>query len=113
MTPSIDLNKENSVEIIRYAIPEAQQTAFENAYTQAGSILQDSPYCLGYHLMKGVDEAENYVLTIYWTSIADHLNGFRKSAAFGSFFNSVKPFYAQIQEMKHYEQTNLSWQREK
>ncbi len=113
MTPYLDLNKENSVEIIRYTIPAAQQTAFEDAYTAAGGILQASPYCLGYSLIKGVDEPENYLLTIYWTSVPDHLNGFRKSAAFGAFFNLVKPFYAQIQEMKHYEQTKLCWQREK
>ncbi|RDC65180.1 antibiotic biosynthesis monooxygenase family protein [Adhaeribacter pallidiroseus] len=105
-------NPNCSVEIIRYTIPEAQQTAFENAYTQAGLLLRDSPYCLGYELIKGVNEPANYLLTIYWTSVSDHLNDFRKSAAFGAFFNLVKPFYAQIQEMKHYEPTSLNWQRE-
>ena len=107
-----NVNPNCSVEIIRYAIPEEQQTTFENAYTEAGHILRDSPYCLGYELIKGVDEPPNYLLTIYWTSVPDHLNGFRKSAAFGQFFNLVKPFYAQIQEMKHYEKTNLFWQKQ-
>lgn len=106
------LDKACSVEIIRYTIPAAQQAAFENAYTQAGRLLQNAPECLGYELMKGADEPENYLLTIYWTSISDHVNGFRKSPAFGAFFNLVKPFYSQIQEMKHYEQTNLAWRKE-
>lgn len=105
-------HKDCSVEIIRYAIPPAQQADFENAYTKAGNLLRASPYCLGYELIKGVDEPDNYILTIYWTSLADHLNGFRKSSAFGQFFNLVKPFYQHIQEMKHYEQTALSWQKE-
>ncbi len=105
-------NKDCSVEIIRYAIPPAQQADFENAYAEAGNLLQASPYCVGYELMKGVDELNNYILTIYWSSIADHLNGFRKSSAFGQFFILVKPFYSNIQEMKHYEQTALYWQKE-
>jgi hypothetical protein len=31
-----------------------------------------------------------------------HLQGFRKSADFGAFFQLVKPFYASIEEMNHY-----------
>ncbi|QNF33016.1 antibiotic biosynthesis monooxygenase [Adhaeribacter swui] len=105
------ITKDCSVEIIRYAIPPEQQTIFEQAYTEAGILLQNAPYCLGYELIKGVDEPQNYLLTIYWTSLHDHLNGFRKSASFGQFFNLVRPFYAHIQEMKHYEPTNLVWQK--
>ncbi|QMU31585.1 antibiotic biosynthesis monooxygenase [Adhaeribacter radiodurans] len=106
------INKNCSVEIIRYAIPETQHTAFENAYTEAGKLLQNSPYCLGYNLIKGTDEPDHYILTIYWTSVEEHLNGFRKSSDFGAFFNLIRPFYTNIQEMKHYEQTNLTWQKE-
>ncbi|PSR53836.1 antibiotic biosynthesis monooxygenase [Adhaeribacter arboris] len=105
-------SKNPSVEIIRYAIPETQHSDFVNAYTAAGKLLQSSPYCLGFELIKGVDEPNNYILTICWTSIEEHLNGFRKSKAFGEFFNLVRPFYNNIQEMKHYEPTNLVWRKE-
>ncbi|MDQ3290974.1 MAG: antibiotic biosynthesis monooxygenase [Bacteroidota bacterium] len=104
-------NKNCSVEIIRYAIPENQHSEFESAYSAAGKLLQNSPYCLGYELIKGVDEPKNFILTIYWTSIEEHLNGFRKSNVFGEFFDLVRPFYSNIQEMKHYTPTNLTWQK--
>jgi heme-degrading monooxygenase HmoA len=105
-------NTSYSVEIIRYSIAEDQRAKFEEAYAQAGSILRNSPYCLSYEMIHGVDEAQRYMIRIHWTSVDDHLNGFRKSKEFGSFFNLVKPFYSAIDEMKHYELTGIKWTKE-
>ncbi len=102
-------NSTHSVEIIRYQIASEQHTAFEQAYAEAGTYLQASPYCLAYQLIHGVEEADNYILIIHWTSVEDHLNGFRKSAEFGPFFSLVKPFYNNIQEMKHYQPNVMGW----
>lgn len=98
-----------SVELIRYTIPENQWSQFENAYAQAGKLLSKSKYCLYYTINKGSEEPNNYVVIIHWTSEADHLNGFRKSADFPPFLTLVKPFYNQIQEMKHYTEI-AAWQ---
>ena len=110
-TNSMDKNKNYPVEIIRYNIPEEQRSKFEEAYRQAGSVLQASPYCLGYEIIRGTDEKHHYIVRIHWTSVDDHLNGFRKSKEFGSFFAQVKPFYNNIEEMKHYEITDTVWKR--
>ena len=88
-----------SVEVIRYDIPQNQQAQFEKAYDAAGEFLRKSKYCLSYAINKGSEEPNHYVIIIHWTSENDHLNGFRKSADFMPFFNLVKPFYNQIQEM--------------
>ena len=37
-----------------------------------------------------------------WTSVHDHEEGFRKRPAFASFLAKVKPFFADLREMKHY-----------
>jgi quinol monooxygenase YgiN len=111
-TPSMSKNTTFSIEIIRYDIPESQRTGFEAAYAKAGAILQSSPYCLAYEIIHGVDENQRYMVRIHWTSKEDHLNGFRKSKEFGSFFNLVKPFYNNIEEMKHYELTPTLWKKE-
>lgn len=103
--------KKYSVEVIRYDIPESQWKQFENAYESAGKILGKSKYCLAYSINKGSEEPSHYIIIIHWTSEHDHLNGFRKSADFMSFFTLVKPFYNQIQEMKHYNET-ASWLNE-
>jgi len=43
------------------------------------------------------------VVRIEWESIEGHEQGFRSSPQFGEFFAAVKPFFDQIQEMKHYQ----------
>ncbi len=99
-----------SVEIIRYNILKENATSFESAYREAGKNLQNSPYCLGYTLLHGEDEENHFILTIQ-TSKEDHLDDFRKSAQFQAFFNLVKPYFKDIEEMKHYKQTSISWNR--
>jgi hypothetical protein len=38
----------------------------------------------------------------------EHINGFRKSVVFPTFFANVKPFFDNIQEMRHYKITEVS-----
>lgn len=104
-------NTMESTEVIRYNIPEQERANFEKAYTQAGRYLQASPYCLGYEMIHGSEEPNHYILIIHWTSEQDHLNGFRKSNDFRAFFNLVRPFYNNLEEMKHYKRTNNQWTR--
>ena len=88
--------KQYSTEIIRYKIPADKHGEFEKAYSEAGVFLKQSPYCKGYQLLHGEEEPNNYIVIIWWTSMQDHLNGFRKSEEFRSFFNLVKPFFSNI-----------------
>ena len=107
----MDKSKNYSVEIIRYNIPSDQRTNFEEAYSNAGTILKNSSYCLAYEIIHGTDEPQHYIARIHWTSADDHINGFRKSKEFMSFYNLVKPFYNNIEEMKHYETTSIFWSK--
>lgn len=91
------------VEYIRYAIPPERSAAFEAAYASASAVLDADPHCLGYEVAQGVEEPENYVVRIEWDSVEGHEQGFRRSAGFAAFFADVKPFFAEIREMKHYE----------
>jgi quinol monooxygenase YgiN len=104
-------SKNYSTEIIRYNIPEQERGNFEKAYTQAGQYLQASEYCLGYQVIHGSEEPNHYIVIIYWTSEQDHLTGFRKGKDFMPFFNLVKPFYNNLEEMKHYRLTDNQWMR--
>lgn len=100
-----------STEIIRYNIPAQEREHFEKAYTQAAQYLQASPYCLGYEVIHGSEEPNHYIVIIYWTSEQDHLTGFRKSKDFMAFLNLVRPFYNNLEEMKHYKPTLNQWKR--
>ena len=91
------------VEYTRYRISEDRSATFLDAYEKASYHLKTSPHCLAYELSRCTEEADRYILRIEWTSIAAHIEGFRKNASFPEFFLLVKPFIQQIEEMRHYE----------
>lgn len=93
------------VEYIRYGVPEGRHEEFEGAYGEAAEILDASEHCLGYEVSRGVEEPNNYVVRIEWDSLEGHEQGFRKSPEFRAFFRLVRPFFDDIQEMRHYEAT--------
>ncbi len=95
------------IEYIRYSVPEGRRADFERAYAEAAAVLDDSEHCLRYEVSRGVEEPENYVVRIEWDSIEGHEQGFRESPGFRTFFASVKPFFENIQEMRHYEATGV------
>ncbi|MFD8326723.1 antibiotic biosynthesis monooxygenase [Streptomyces lydicus] len=98
-----------TIEYIRYRIAEPERrAAFEKAYTAAAEQLDAAPECLGYDLAHGVEEPERYILRIEWTSVEDHLKGFRGGPLFGPFLASVRPYIDDIEEMKHYTPTAVT-----
>lgn len=96
------------VEYIRYQVPAQRDREFEDAYAQASAALEDSPHCLSYEVSHGIEEPENYVVRIEWDSVDGHEQGFRQSAGFEAFFAAVKPFFEQIEEMRHYKPTSIA-----
>lgn len=99
------------VEYIRYKVAEGQAETLVSAYTTAAESLRASTHCLGYELTQCTEAADTFVLRILWDSSDGHLQGFRKSAEFGPFLRAIRPFIENIEEMRHYEQTPVSWTR--
>jgi heme-degrading monooxygenase HmoA len=91
------------VEYIRYTLPDEQAEAFEQSYRQAGGLLQADSHCLAFEVARGVEEPQHFVVRIEWDSLEGHEQGFRSSPRFPEFFAAVKPFFSEIEEMKHYE----------
>ncbi|MFF4695388.1 group II truncated hemoglobin [Streptomyces chattanoogensis] len=101
-----------TVEYIRYRISDPERrAAFEKAYAAAAEQLDAAPQCLGYDLAHGVEEPDRYILRIVWTSVEDHLQGFRGGPLFGPFLDRVRPYIEDIEEMKHYAGTAVSSER--
>jgi quinol monooxygenase YgiN len=100
-----------TTEIIRYRISAENAQALETVYQKAEPILQGSKHCLGYRLLRGHEEPENWILIIEWDSVEGHEQGFRKEPSFRKFFALVKPFFNDIQEMKHYESRSMNWKQ--
>jgi quinol monooxygenase YgiN len=95
------------VEYIRYTIPLAEVEKFEQDYALAGKSLEASSHCRSYELSRCVEEPGSYILRIEWDSVEGHMQGFRSSPEFRSFFAAIKPYVAQIQEMRHYQLTQV------
>jgi quinol monooxygenase YgiN len=99
------------VEYIRYRVPEPRSQALIEAYEAASGSLRESPHCLGFELSRCAEAPEHFTLRIQWDSAEGHLQGFRKSAQFPPFLAAVKPFLGDIEEMRHYDLTEVRWAR--
>ena len=95
------------IEYIRYRISEDQRGRFEAAYREARQLLEASPHCLAYELSRGVEEPACYMLRIEWDSVEGHMERFRRSE-FRAFFQHIRPFVRQIEEMQHYEVASVA-----
>jgi quinol monooxygenase YgiN len=93
------------VEYIRYRIPADRAEGFEAAYGRAARSLAAAPECGEYELTRCVDEPDQYILRITWTSAKGHLESFRGGKHFPPFFAEIKPYVGDILEMRHYEKT--------
>lgn len=91
------------VEYIRYAIPEEKAAAFIAAYEDAAKPLLASPNCLGYDVTRCTEDPTKFTVRIHWDSSAGHLKGFRGGPQFAEFFGLAKPFFDDIEEMRHYD----------
>ncbi|MBH0779324.1 group II truncated hemoglobin [Nocardia bovistercoris] len=94
-----------TIEYIRYRVARPDAAEFEAAYARAARALALAPQCVDYELSRCVDEPECYVLRITWTSVDDHLQGFRRGEHFVAFFAEIEPYVGGIEEMRHYERT--------
>ena len=95
-------------EYIRYRVRPDQASDFEAAYAAAAKALAGAEQCVDYELSRCDEEPGCYVLRIGWTSAEAHLQGFRRSRAFGEFFSHIRPYVGDIEEMRHYTPTSVS-----
>ncbi|WP_019633569.1 group II truncated hemoglobin [Actinomadura atramentaria] len=93
------------VEYLRYRV--ADGAAFEAAYARAAASLAAALECVDYELARCAEEPAVYILRITWTSAEDHLAGFRRGEHFPAFFAAIRPFVGDIEEMRHYEITDV------
>ncbi|ATY13176.1 antibiotic biosynthesis monooxygenase [Amycolatopsis sp. AA4] len=96
------------IEYLRYRIRDGGHADFEAAYRRAAKSLAAAKQCQDYELARAVDEPGSYILRIGWTSAEDHLKGFRGGPEFAAFFAEIRPYVEQIEEMRHYERTDVA-----
>lgn len=95
------------IEYIRYRVAEDLLDGFELAYERAATALRAAPQCVDFELSRSVDEPNRYLLRITWTSVDEHLRGFRGGPLFSGFFGEIKQYVEDIEEMRHYGRTSV------
>jgi|SRR5262245_10600480 len=93
------------VEYIRYNVEGSRADAFADAYRRAADALEASEHCERYEVSRCSEDPTQHVVRIEWDSEQGHMSGFRQSAQFRDFFEAVRPFVNDIEEMRHYEVT--------
>jgi heme-degrading monooxygenase HmoA len=95
------------VEYLRYQIDATRQEKFIADYKAASVPLLASPYAQSLDIAQCVEDPTQFILRIEWISAEDHLNGFRGSQNFKDFFVHIKPYLADIVEMRHYQALHI------
>lgn len=110
-----DSSSQNSsggvVEIIRYNLPAGKADDFAAIYQEISQYLAASSHCRSYQVLRGVEDANRFIIIIEWDSIEGHEKGFTNSADFPKFITPLRPYLQYIEEMKHYEKTAIAWAR--
>lgn len=99
------------IEYIRYIMTTHSTEELIAAYEAAGKHLQAAPECLGYDLSRCLEQDHALILRIHWRSAHDHMEKFRKGPHFPPFLALIRPFINEIAEMRHYQPTDVAWQR--
>lgn len=99
------------VEYIRYRLVEHTPEELLVAYGLAGPHLQGAPECLGYDIAQCAKDGAIVIVRIEWISSDGHTEGFRGGPNFPPFLAAIRPFISEIEEMRHYVPTSLSWRR--
>jgi len=100
-----------TVEYIRYELAAHQPDDLVRAYTIAADALRAAPECMAFELAQCEEAPHSFVLRIEWQSTDAHLQGFRKGPQFPPFLAAIKPFIAEIAEMRHYSPTSVVFRR--
>jgi quinol monooxygenase YgiN len=96
------------LEYIRYTVADQKRDEeLVSAYEEGSKALDSAPECMGYELTVCEEDPNSYILRIEWSSIEEHLQGFRKGPHFPPFFKAIGGFIKEITEMRHYRFTSV------
>lgn len=81
-----------------------QEAAFEEAFTEAKSIIAASPGFRSLVLSRCVEDSARYLLLVQWRTLEDHTEGFRGSEPYGQWRALLHHFYDPFPTVEHYEE---------
>jgi heme-degrading monooxygenase HmoA len=80
-----------------------QGEAFEDAFSEAKSIIASMPGFVSLELQQCVEAPSRYVLLVRWQRLEDHTEGFRGSPEYERWRALLHHFYDPFPTVEHYE----------
>jgi heme-degrading monooxygenase HmoA len=94
------------LEVAILDVKPGQTDQFEAAFTEAQTIIASADGYLSHELQRCIETPSRYLLLVRWRAIEDHVEGFRKSAAYLEWKRLLHHFYDPFPTVEHYELLN-------
>jgi len=91
-----------ALEVAILNVRPGQSHAFEAAFLEAQRIIAAAPGYQRHELRICVEEADRYLLLVWWDSLESHTEGFRKSPEYQRWGQILHHFYDPFPEVEHY-----------
>ncbi|HEX3946324.1 MAG TPA: antibiotic biosynthesis monooxygenase [Acidimicrobiales bacterium] len=85
-------------------ITPGREAEFEDAFALAKSLIASSPGFLALRLSRGLEQPNRYLMLVEWETLEDHLEGFRRSDAYGEWRQLLHHFYSPTPVVEHFDQ---------
>jgi heme-degrading monooxygenase HmoA len=91
------------LEVAALQVRPGQSRAFEAAFREAQAIIASMKGYRSHQLQRCLEREGHYLLLVEWDSVADHEEGFRKSARYQEWKRLLHHFYDPFPAVHHYE----------
>jgi heme-degrading monooxygenase HmoA len=91
--------------VLEHAVLEVvpgREPAFERAFAQAQPLIECQRGFVSLRLERCVDPPSRYLLLVEWETLADHTEGFRRSAEYGRWRELLHHFYDPFPTVDHF-----------
>ncbi len=96
------------LEVATLDVKPGQQAQFEQAFSQAQSIIASMRGYVSHELQRCIEKDNRYLLLVNWRTLEDHTVGFRQSAEYQEWRNLLHHFYDPFPTVEHFEALNQS-----
>lgn len=96
------------LEVAILDIRPRQNSAFEQAFSQAQNIIASMKGYVKHELQKCLEEESRYILLVWWETLEDHTVGFRGSAEYTQWSELLHHFYDPFPIVEHYRTVSLA-----
>ena len=79
------------------------QEQFEIAFGHARSLIEKQPGFIGLQLSRSIQTPDQYLLLVWWESVAAHTEGFRRSPEYQRWKHALHHFYDPFPMVEHFE----------